>query len=79
MQKRNIIGGLAIVGLLLVGCTTTNQRTQTAATTNDDDYVTGSRIPRKDKNAVGTKVLSASELDQLKTSGAGSGAAPSGK
>ncbi len=62
----------------LVSCSSVGYK-EPASERADRAIVTGSNIPRKDPSSVGTKTVDAAALEQLKTSGTGSPAAPSGK
>ncbi len=67
---------LAALGAVLVaGCATNNTKTASAATADDDEKVTvtGSRIPRSDRNAAGLKGTSDknSISDMMRPSGGG--------
>ena len=72
-MKRYLL--LAALGAALVAGCATNPNTKTAATTDDDEKVTvtGSRIPRNDRNAAGLKGTSDknSISDMMRPTGGG--------
>jgi hypothetical protein len=73
-MKRYLL--LAALGAVLVaGCATNNTKTASKAATDDDEKVsvTGSRIPRNDRNAAGLKGTSDKNAitDMMRPTGGG--------